>query len=463
VTPLIKKAGSDESDPSNYRPISNLNTIGKVIERACLARLMPQVASTGNFSPLQSAYRKKHSTETALLKILDDLYRIVDSKRAAVLIGLDLSAAFDTIDHSILVKRLGSMFGITGMAQRWVQSYLSSRTQYVKVGSEQSLSTPVTVGVPQGSVLGPFLFSVYISPISDIISSYGVQYHQYADDTQLYAAVRSGTDSHSISNLELCSCAVRDWFVRNGMLLNPDKSEVLLVARKSVADTFAQGSGIAVAGSNITFSVKLKSLGVTLDHSLSFDEHVRNTVKASNFHIKAFRHIRPLLDRSVANTVACSIVTSRLDYCNSLLYRTSGANIKKLQRVQNTLARVVAGVRKRDHITPVLKDLHWLPIEQRITYKVALITHKVLQDQQPEYLAQLITAYRPARCLRSSSQNLLTRSQGMNSKLGDRAFTKASEEVWNHLPDSVRSVSNILLFKKKLKTFLFTTSYCTHT
>jgi hypothetical protein len=245
------------------------------------------------------------------------------------------------------------------------------------------------------------------------------------------------------------------------MLLNPDKSEVLLVARKSIADTFAQGSGIAVAGSNITFSIKLKSLGVTLDRSLSFDEHVRNTVKASNFHIKAFRHIRPLLDRPVANTVACSIVTSRLDYCNSLLYGTSSANIRKLQRVQNTLARVVAGVRKRDHITPVLKDLHWLPIEQRITYKVALLTHKVLQDQQPEYLAQLVTSYRPARCLRSSSQNLLARTEGFNSKLGDRAFTKASEDVWNHLPDTLRSVSNILLFKRKLKTHLFNMSYCT--
>jgi len=177
VTPLLKKAGLDNTDPANYRPISNLNTIGKIIERLCLKRLVPHIASTGNFSPLQSAYRKRHSTETALLRILDDVYRIIDSKRAAVLIGLDLSAAFDTIDHSKLINRLEITFGVTGKALGWIKSYLSFRTQYVKIGSEQTPTTPVTVGVPQGSVLGPFLFSVYVSPISDVISSYGIQYH----------------------------------------------------------------------------------------------------------------------------------------------------------------------------------------------------------------------------------------------------------------------------------------------
>jgi len=308
----------------------------------------------------------------------------VDNKSAAVLIGLDLSAAFDTVDHSILIERLRSVFGFSGTAISWMQSYLCSRTQYVKVGMEQSVASPVTVGVPQGSVLGPFLFSVYVSPITDIITSYGVKYHQYADDTQLYTAVRTGADTKSISDLEACSCAVRDWLARNGMLLNPEKSEVLLIAQKSIANTFAGGSGVAVAGSNITYSVRLKSLGVTLDRTLCFDEHVKNMVRASNFHIKALRHIRPLLDNKVANTVACSIVTTRLDYCNSVLYGTSAANIKKLQRVQNSLARVVAGARRREHITPVLKDLHWLPIEQRIVYKVALIMHKVLQEQQPQ-------------------------------------------------------------------------------
>ena len=277
--------------------------------------------------------------------------------------------------------------------------------------------------------------------MSDVISSYSVKFHPYTNDTQLYTAVKSNTDAQSIKNLETCSCAVRDWFAMNGMLLNPEKSEMLLVARKLVAEKFACGSGVAVAGSNITFSVKLKCLGVTLDQTLSFDQHVKDIVKASNFHIKALRHIRPLLDKKVANTIACSIVTSRLDYCNSLLYGTSQANIQKLQRVQNSLARVVSGAKRRDHITPVLRDLHWLAVDKRIVYKVALITHKVLTQHQPQYLKELVTVYQPTRQLGLASQHLVTKPTSAKTKLGERSFTHASAIVWSNLPDNVRGAT----------------------
>ena len=281
---------------------------------------------------------------------------------------------------------------------------------------------------------------MYVSPIAEVIASHGVQFHQYADDTQLYVAVKSDSD---IKKLEDCTVAVRDWFTTNGMLLNPDKSEVLLVARKANAEKFACGSGVCVAGSSIAFSVQLKSLGVVLDQNLSFDQHVSNIVKSSNFNIRALRHIRPLLDKSVANTMACSIVSTRLDYCNSLLYGTSKGNIQRLQRIQNALARVVCGTKKHDHIKPVLRDLHWLPVPQRIEYKVALITHKVLSTDQPQYLRSFVKEYIPTRQLRSEGQRLLSKPNGLASALASRCFTRATETVWNSLPDVVRKTENL--------------------
>ena len=267
-------------------------------------------------------------------------------------------------------------------------------------GGEYSVRTRCEFGVQQGSVLGPFLFSVYVFPVAEVITSHGIQFHQYDDDTQLYVAVKMESD---IRKLEECTMAIRDWFTRNGMLLNPDKSEVLLVAHKTNAVKFASDAGVCVAGSDIVFSVQLTSLGMVIDQSLSFDHHVGNIVKASNNNIRALRHIRLMLDKTVVNTIACSIVSTRLDYCNSLLYGMSVNNIERLQRVQNTLARVVAGTRKRDHITPVLTDLHWMPIARRIEYKLALITHKVLNTGQLEYLNSIVKEYKPQHQLRSST------------------------------------------------------------
>ena len=284
-----------------------MNTISKIIEWLCLARLLPHIAATGKFNPLQSAYRKYHSTETALLKILDDLNKIVDSRHSAVLVGLDLSAAFDTIEHDILIEWLRSVFGVSGVALGWIGSYLQGRKQYTVARGERSAHSLLDFGVPQGSVLGPFLFSIYVSPIVNIISAHKIQFHQYADDTQLYVRIESDVD---VKRLEMCTLAVRDWFTENGMLLNPDKSEVLLVASQANAKKFANGSGVSVAGSQIAYSVKLKSLGITLDQSLTCDQHVRNVVKATNFQIRALRHIRLMLDHGVANTIACSIVNT---------------------------------------------------------------------------------------------------------------------------------------------------------
>ena len=191
VSPLLKKTGMDVNDPASFRPIANLNTNSKTVERLALTRLRPQITESTNFNKLQSAYRQYHSTETALLNILNDSYGNIDSGQSPLLVALDLSAAFDTVEHSVLLTRLQNSFGVTGMVGNWITSYLIDRSQFVHVGSESSDVTDCSCGcgVPQRSVLGPLFFIAYISPVACIASKFGMFRSQYADDTQLYVAL----------------------------------------------------------------------------------------------------------------------------------------------------------------------------------------------------------------------------------------------------------------------------------
>ena len=153
-----EKPGLPKSDLANFRPISNLNTIGKILERLALSRFFPHVSKSPSFSPLQSAYRKFHSTETALLKLTNDIMETIDSGKITILTALDMSAAFDTLDHITLLHRLQHTFGLSGYVISWIRSYLTDRSSFVKIDSSSSPSTTILTGVPQGSVLGPLLF-----------------------------------------------------------------------------------------------------------------------------------------------------------------------------------------------------------------------------------------------------------------------------------------------------------------
>ena len=230
-----------------------------------------------------------------------------------------------------------------------------------------------------------------------------VSFHQYADDTQLYIGTNSSTLTSQIASI--CSQRVHDWLLNNGLHLNPSKSEVIAFhnPRSKPLAALAESIGtVSVAGSPIRLQSSIKNLGVYLDSTMSFDKQVSETCKACYFHIRALRHIRASLTTEASKTIAAAIVGSRLDFCNSLLAGTSVSNLARLQRIQNTLARVAQKPRFC-HITPVLSDLHWLPVRHRISFKIATVTYRVLQFQQPSYLASLSPRYVSARALRSSS------------------------------------------------------------
>jgi hypothetical protein len=464
VTPLLKKQGLDPDDPANYRPISNLNSLSKILERVFLARLLPQVNKSSNFNIFQSAYRKFHSTETALLKILDDVYCNAGQLQSTLLIGLDLSAAFDTIDKSTLIARLRRSFGVEGPALDWINSYLANRSQHVRVGSSRSPPSVCEHGVPQGSVLGPILFSLYVAPVANVISAFNVSHHQYADDTQLYIAL-DHDDPGDTRNLSPCTAAVCRWFLLNGLCLNPNKSEAILLGTPSATRHSDNPVTVNIAGAIIPVSPTLKSLGVTFDSQLSFHQHVNSVCKISYFHLRSMRHVRSCLPPPILRTVACSIISAKLDYCNSLLYGTTHGNIHKLQLVQNSLARLVTGTRKFDHISPVLAKLHWLPVSYRITYKIAVLTHKTLSTSQPGYLSSSIhRRHLPDTVVttRSATLNHLTlpNIRNFRSDFSRRGFANCAPTIWNNLPKDI--TDNAItrdVFVKRLKTHLYRLAY----
>lgn len=224
-----------------------------------------------------------HSTETALVKVTNDLLMASDSGCLSILILLDLSAAFDTIDHCTLLSRLKSVFGVSDSALSWFKSYLSDRKQFVVLGGCRSEVGVVKYGVPQGSILGPLLFSLYIFPLGQLLRSLSLHFHFYADDTQIY--IHSESDVNvAASHLSNCITDIKNWMSVNFLCLNSDKTEVLLIGSPHQLRR-VKPVALHVDGSVMQFQSKFKNLGVIFDSNLTFDLHVRNTVKVSLFFI----------------------------------------------------------------------------------------------------------------------------------------------------------------------------------
>ena len=243
--------------------------------------------------------------------------------------------------------------------------------------------TRVHSGVPQGSVLGPLLFKLYISPVGGLMNSFGIKHQQYADDTTLYN-ILDLSDPSSIDNLQACTQGVNFWFLANNMQLNLNKTEAIPVGTWQQLDKVLVSS-IKVAGADVQLADRLKLVGVTVDRQITLDNQVSEICRQCNFHRRALRHVRPTLSRNTAATLACSIVQSRLDYCNSVFYGTSGSNVEKLQTIQNKLTRVVCGVSRLRSIKEMLTTLHWQPVRSRIKYELAVLTYYAL-NMGPVYL-----------------------------------------------------------------------------
>lgn len=459
VKPLLKKASLDQNNLKNYRPVSNLMFLSKLIEKVVLGQLLDHLATNNLMDTFQSAYRSCHSTETALLRILNDLLLATDKGQVSVLALLDLSSAFDTIDHAILIKRLQNVFGINGIALLWFSSYLSHRSQSVLVCEQYSDPSALRCGVPQGSVLGPVLFLLYMKPLSDIIAKHYVQHHGYSDDTQMYKSGNVDQVNEVVQCMTRCILDVRSWMFENRLKLNEEKTEAMIVCSPYISRSLRPPQSLVIDNTAISFSKSVKNLGVTIQSDLSMAANVTNTCRLAYIELRRISSIRHLLTTDSAKTLVCSLILSRLDYANSLLSGCPKTLVQRLQRVQNDAARLVVQVRRSAHTTPILRQLHWLPVEDRILYKTLSVCYVSLSESGPTYLKELLHWHVPGRDLRSSSDTKILQIPGptkvKTKTFGERSFTFQGPTYWNELPQSLRYTQSKTCFKSGLKTHLF--------
>uniref|UniRef100_A0A8C6PV72 Reverse transcriptase domain-containing protein n=1 Tax=Nothobranchius furzeri TaxID=105023 RepID=A0A8C6PV72_NOTFU len=402
IHPLLKKTSLDPSLHSSFRPISKLPFISKILEKVMAKQLTAAHDEHNIYDSFQSGFRRAHSTETALLRVSNDLLTRSDAGDCSVLVLLDLTAAFDTVDHHLLLERLRDWVGLSGTALEWFSSYLSERSFSVVVSKFRSSTTSLTHGVPQGSVLGPLLFLLYLLPLQQILSSFkGISYHLYADDIQLYISFKA----HEMSKLQMLHTCLdyQNLDGGNSLQLNEDKTEILICAPEKLVPKVRDSIG--QLASHIKPSVR--NLGVTFEPALTLDSHDSFLVRSSFFHLRNIAKLSPILSRSELETVIHTFISSRLDYCNSLFTCLSRTSLNRLQVVQNACARLLTKSSKHTHITPLLLQLHWLPVNFRVHFKILVLVYRALHGQAPSYIGDLLSPYTPSRSLRSSDQSLL--------------------------------------------------------
>ena len=463
ITPLLKKPDADPTDAKFYRPISNLSVLSKLLERLVAKQLLDFLTTGGLLPDLQSAYRAYHSTETAVLKVLSDILLAVDSGDLAVLTLLDLSAAFDTVDPEILLRRLRVSYGLDGSVLGWFTSYLHDRTQFVRCGSHTSTPTPVSYGVPQGSVLGPILFLLYTADLIRLVESHGLSPHLYADDTQIYGFCRPGETAQLGERVSTCIAEVATWMRSNRLQLNTSKTEIIWCSSERRQQQIPITS-LTVGADAVIPVNSVRNLGIHINSDLSMRIHISKTVSSCFSALRQIRSIRRSITRPVLLTLVSSLVLTKLDYGCATLAGLPTTQLNRLQSVLNAAARLIFSIRKYDHITPLLKQLHWLRVPERITFRLATLAYRCQHGMAPHYLATQLhrkAEVSPQYWLRSASTAAIesTRPPSQHKTIGDRAFCEAAANAWNSLSATVHSSESLSVFRRRLKTELFQRSF----
>ena len=391
------------------------------------------------------------SFTAAITKISSDFLCSLDKKQCTFLLFLDLSAAFDTVDHAILLSRLENVYNISGTALNWFQSYLHQRNYFIKIGKSVSGGIILLFGVPQGSILGPLLFILYISEIEDIARQYGFKVHIYADDTQLYISFKPYSIFDAISDIEHCLRAIRNWMSVNFLKINESKTQCLLISPSCFSPNILSNLCISFSGSIITPSLECVNLGVTFDNKMSMHRYINSIVAKGYFKLSNFWNVANKLTVDLKISLVTSYILPLIDYCNVTYIAASKQFLHKLQKLLNSAVRFIynlSGNRRRLPISPYLKKLHILPVEYRIKYKIAVLVYKCFHDKAPEYLKDMLQSSLTYSHLRSDS-NLYTLDTFIpRTKYGESSFAYIAPVEWNSLPQQIKLCPTIGNFKK---------------
>ena len=382
----------------------------------------------------------------------------MECNQAVILLLLDMSTAIDTIEISQLLTTLNDCFGVKEMALKWIKSYMSHRFFSVQVAGESSTWNELRYGVPQGSVLGPLLFSAYTTPIRDILNKHNVSYHKFADDLQIYVDYNPAT-SGEVERVQLllkaCIEDVQQWMLMNKLKLNADKTEYITFLSPFQLKKFGLFD-IQVGDVTISPVKSVRNLGAYMNTHSTVSAQVDAICKKCNYHLRRIGSIRRYLTRDIVQGVVVALILSNIDYCNALLCGGPANQIKRLQKLENRAARLVTLSPPDCRISPILMDLHWLPVAARICYKMVLIVYKALHGQAPQYLATFLQPRTRDQRLRQ-----IYDKTDLDTPIPVRAGTKlafgiAGPTQWNSIPVDIRHCTSLILFKKKLKTYLFT-------
>ena len=449
VVPVFKSG--DENEVGNYRPISLLSIVSKILEKIVASQLMSFLETHNLLANSQHGFRSNLSTETALMKVNEHIYNNIDEQKISLLLLLDLSKAFDSVCHETLLLKCNHL----NVDEFWFKDYLSDRIQSVKIGSIISSPRNVKFGVPQGSILGPILFLIYINDMSDVLKEYFLV--QYADDTQIIISGHIRELDDLINRAEIALRSAKKYFQLNGLNVNENKTQAMFIGSRQYISRIPPDVRIFFGETPIIPSHSIKNLGIYMDRFMLYDHHINVITKKANGVLLFLHRIQDNFDKTTRIIIVQSLALSIINYCSKIWGMTTREQLDRVQKVQNFAAKVAyGGARKYDHVTPILKDLNWIGIRDKISFDICIFMYKVINNMLPDWLYKFpLVSDTQVRSTRQSNHLAIKRT---NTDLSKRAISVRGPKEWNDIPSYIKNSSSIQLFKKNLKKHMLSNS-----